>query len=85
GVDPMELRRRNFIKPEDFPYQTPVAVNYDTGNYHATLDKAAELADVQGFAARKDESKRRGRLRGLGVANYIEACGIAPSSLVGAL
>jgi carbon-monoxide dehydrogenase large subunit len=85
GLDPLELRRRNFIKPEQFPYQTPVAVLYDTGNYHATLDKATELADVKGFAARKAESKRRGKLRGLGIASYIEACGIAPSSLVGAL
>jgi carbon-monoxide dehydrogenase large subunit len=85
GVDPIELRRRNYIKPEQFPYQTPVAVNYDTGNYHATLDKAVEMADLGGYPARKAESAARGRRRGLGVASYIEACGIAPSSLVGAL
>ncbi len=85
GVDPIELRRRNFIAADAFPYQTPVAVAYDTGDYHATMDKAVELADLGGFAARKAESAARGRLRGLGIAHYIEACGIAPSALVGAL
>ncbi|MBK0398581.1 xanthine dehydrogenase family protein molybdopterin-binding subunit [Limibaculum sp. M0105] len=85
GIDPVELRRRNFVKPDQYPYQTPVAVIYDTGNYDATLDKALELADVRGFAERKADSAARGKLRGLGIANYIEACGIAPSSLVGAL
>ncbi|WP_407491928.1 xanthine dehydrogenase family protein molybdopterin-binding subunit [Pseudooceanicola sp. MF1-13] len=85
GVDPAELRRQNFIKPDQFPYATPVAVEYDTGNYHATLDKALELADVAGFEARAEESKKNGKMRGLGISNYIEACGIAPSNLVGQL
>ena len=85
GIDPVEIRRRNFIKPDAFPYQTPVAVVYDTGNYDATMDKAVDMADVGGFAARKAASVAKGKLRGLGVASYIEACGIAPSSLVGAL
>ncbi|MFQ5566356.1 MAG: xanthine dehydrogenase family protein molybdopterin-binding subunit [Paracoccaceae bacterium] len=85
GIDPVEIRRRNFIAADAFPYQTPVAVQYDTGNYHATMDKAVAMADLGGFAARKAESAARGKLRGLGVAHYIEACGIAPSSLVGAL
>jgi carbon-monoxide dehydrogenase large subunit len=83
GIDPVEIRRRNFVK--DFPYQTPVAVLYDTGDYGATMDKLEELSDRAGFAARREESKARGKLRGYGVAAYIEACGIAPSSLVGAL
>jgi carbon-monoxide dehydrogenase large subunit len=85
GIDPAELRRRNFVKPDQFPYQTPVAVQYDTGDYDATLDKALEMADAAGFAARRKESEARGKKRGLGIASYIEACGIAPSSLVGAL
>jgi carbon-monoxide dehydrogenase large subunit len=85
GVSPVELRKQNFIKPDQFPYQTPVAVTYDTGNYHATMDKVCEMADLPGFESRKAESASRGRLRGLGFAHYIEACGIAPSSLVGAL
>jgi carbon-monoxide dehydrogenase large subunit len=85
GIDPIEIRRRNFIAADAFPYATPVAVEYDTGNYQATMDKAIEMADVDGFAARKATSATRGKLRGLGIAHYIEACGIAPSSLVGAL
>lgn len=85
GVDPVALRKQNFIRPDQFPYQTPVAVVYDTGNYDATMDKVVEMADAKNFAARKAESARRGKLRGLGYAHYIEACGIAPSSLVGAL
>ncbi|SDZ26609.1 xanthine dehydrogenase, molybdenum binding subunit apoprotein [Jannaschia faecimaris] len=83
GVDPVELRRQNFIR--DFPYQTPVAVEYDTGDYDATMDKLMEIIDRDGFAARRKESEARGKLRGLGINCYIEACGIAPSNLVGQL
>ena len=82
-LDPAELRRRNFIR--SFPYQTPVALMYDTGDYDATLDRAVELADVAGFAARRAESEKKGLRRGLGYAAYIEACGIAPSNIAGAL
>ncbi len=83
GVDPVALRRQNFIT--EFPYATPVAVEYDTGNYPATMDKLEEIADLAGFAARRAESEKNGKLRGLGVNCYIEACGIAPSNLVGQL
>ncbi|MCY4006789.1 MAG: xanthine dehydrogenase family protein molybdopterin-binding subunit [Rhodobacteraceae bacterium] len=85
SLDPVELRRRNFIKPEQFPYATPVALEYDTGNYHATMDKLEEIAGLEGFAARAEMSRADGKLRGLGVNCYIEACGIAPSNLVGQL
>lgn len=85
GVDPIALRRKNFIRHDQFPYQTPVAVVYDTGNYDATLDKMLELADHAGFPARAAASKAKGKLRGFGIAHYIEACGIAPSNLVGQL
>ncbi|WP_333833496.1 xanthine dehydrogenase family protein molybdopterin-binding subunit, partial [Rubrimonas sp.] len=85
GVDPVALRKRNFIPKDAFPYQTPVAVLYDVGDYDATMDKCVQMADRAGFAARKAESAAKGKLRGLGFAHYIEACGIAPSSLVGAL
>jgi carbon-monoxide dehydrogenase large subunit len=78
-----DLRRRNFIT--QFPYQTPVALCYDTGNYEATLAAAIKLADVAGFAARKADSARRGKLRGIGYATYIEACGLAPSNVAGSL
>ncbi len=84
-IDPAELRRRNFIPVKAFPYQTPVALMYDTGNYHATLDSGLKLADYAGFAGRRAEAARRGRLRGIGISTYIEACGIAPSAVAGAL
>ena len=83
GIDPAELRRRNFIK--SFPYATPVGLTYDTGDYDATLRRAQELADIKGFAARKAASEQKGLLRGLGYACYIEACGLAPSNIAGAL
>ncbi|MCA0994741.1 xanthine dehydrogenase family protein molybdopterin-binding subunit [Alloyangia pacifica] len=83
GVDPIKLRRQNFI--ESFPYATPVAVEYDTGDYVATMDKLEAMIDIPGFAARRAESEAKGKLRGLGVNCYIEACGIAPSNLVGQL
>lgn len=83
GVDPIALRRQNFIT--EFPYATPVAVEYDTGDYVATMDKLETLADLSGFEARRKESEAKGKLRGLGVNCYIEACGIAPSNLVGQL
>ena len=83
GMDQAEIRRKNFIR--SFPYDTPVALQYDTGDYDATLESAMKMADYDGFAARKAESASRGKLRGIGISCYIEACGIAPSSLVGAL
>jgi carbon-monoxide dehydrogenase large subunit len=82
-IDPAELRRRNFIR--EFPYQTPVALQYDTGDYDATLDAALKLADVSGFSSRKENSMKNGKLRGIGYAAYIEACGIAPSAVAGSL
>jgi len=81
--DPAALRRQNFIT--EFPYQTPVALLYDTGNYGATLDAAMKIADVAGFKDRREQSLRKGKLRGLGYACYIEACGIAPSNVAGSL
>jgi aerobic carbon-monoxide dehydrogenase large subunit len=83
GIDPADLRKKNFIRK--FPHQTPVIMNYDAGDYHASLKKALEIADYPGFGKRKRESARRGRLRGVGFSTYIEACGIAPSQAVGSL
>ena len=85
GIDPVEIRRKNFVKPEEFPYQTPLAVVYDSGNYHATLDKLLEISDYDGFAARQEEAKGRGKLRGYGFATWVEASGLAPSQLIGQL
>ncbi|MBK8324542.1 MAG: xanthine dehydrogenase family protein molybdopterin-binding subunit [Betaproteobacteria bacterium] len=78
-----EIRRRNFIRT--FPYATPVALTYDIGDYDACLDGAMQMADVAGFPARKAEAAKRGMLRGLGYSSYIEACGLAPSNIAGAL
>jgi len=85
GIERSELRRRNMIQPDQFPYQTPVALQYDVGNYPASLDAALKASDWAGFAARRSEAEKRGRRRGIGISTYIEACGIAPSAVAGAL
>jgi aerobic carbon-monoxide dehydrogenase large subunit len=85
GMDPAELRRRNFIPADAYPYQTPVALQYDSGDYGTTLELALKAADYAGFEARRREALARGKLRGIGIATYIEACGIAPSAVVGSL
>src|SRR6201985_841582 len=79
-VDPAELRRRNFIT--QFPHQTPVIMAYDIGDFGASLDAAMKAIDYAGFPARKERAKKDGKLRGIGVSCYIEACGIAPSKAV---
>jgi aerobic carbon-monoxide dehydrogenase large subunit len=83
GKDPAELRRRNFIR--EFPYETPVIMAYDIGDFEASLDRAMEMIDYAGFEARRTEAAGRGQLRGIGLSTYIEACGIAPSKAVGSL
>ncbi|MGL5009026.1 MAG: xanthine dehydrogenase family protein molybdopterin-binding subunit, partial [Paracoccaceae bacterium] len=85
GLDPLAIRRQNFIQPDQYPYTTPVGLIYDTGNYNATLDKLIEIGDLAGFEKRAAASKAKGKLRGLGLSTWIEACGIAPSNLVGVL
>ncbi|BAV45860.1 oxidoreductase molybdopterin-binding subunit, protein [Mesorhizobium loti] len=83
GVSPAELRRKNFIT--SFPHQTPVIMNYDAGDYGASLDAAMSASDYAGFAKRKAAAAKKGLLRGIGMSCYIEACGIAPSAAVGSL
>lgn len=83
GVDAAELRRLNFIT--DFPHQTPVIMCYDAGDYSASLDAAMSAIDYSNFPSRKSASEKNGMLRGIGIACYIEACGIAPSAAVGSL
>ncbi len=82
-IDSAEFRRKNFVR--SFPHQTPVIMNYDAGDYDASLDKALGLADYKNFPARKAEAKSRGKLRGIGFSTYIEACGLAPSAAVASL
>ena len=83
GIAQDEIRKRNFIN--SWPYQTPVALQYDIGDYRACMDKAQVLGDTAGYAARKAASASKGLLRGIGYSSYIEACGIAPSNIAGAL
>ncbi|HLV02609.1 MAG TPA: molybdopterin cofactor-binding domain-containing protein [Acidobacteriota bacterium] len=86
GIDPAEIRRRNFVPPDAFPFQTQVALQYDSGNYEGALNKALEMADYQ--ALRQEQEERRangGKLLGIGLSTYIEACGLAPSAVVGSL
>ena len=85
GLDKVEFRRRNFVPVDGFPYQTPVALQYDSGNYFATLDAALETAGWAGFEARRKAAAAQGKLRGIGISTYVEACGIAPSAVVGSL
>src|SRR2546427_24905 len=85
GMDPLELRRKNFIPKEKFPYQTPVAVMYDSGNYQAALDKALESFDYRAFRKEQEQARKQGRYLGVGFSTYVEACGLAPSQVAGAL
>jgi carbon-monoxide dehydrogenase large subunit len=82
GLDPAEIRRRNFIPPQAFPYRNAFGSEYDSGNFAAALDKALQLGDYTGFEARRAESKRNGKLRGIGMSSYIEACGAGPSKII---
>ena len=85
GMDPIELRRKNFIQPDQYPYASAAGLEYDSGNYDVLMDQMEKVADKAGFAARRKESEAKGLWRGFGVNAYIEACGIAPSNLVGQL
>ncbi|HEY1941328.1 MAG TPA: molybdopterin cofactor-binding domain-containing protein, partial [Roseiarcus sp.] len=85
GLDRLEIRKRNMIPASAYPYQTPVLVEYDSGDPLGCLEQAMIKADVAGFAARKAESAARGRFRGFGVSTYVEACGLAPSRFAGRL
>ncbi|SFS13417.1 xanthine dehydrogenase family protein molybdopterin-binding subunit [Yoonia litorea] len=85
GLDPVEVRRKNFVKPDQYPFASAAGLEYDSGNYDALMDKLEEIIDRDGFAERRKASEAKGMLRGLGLNSYIEACGIAPSNLVGIL
>ncbi len=85
SMDPLELRRKNFIPKDKFPYQTPVALLYDSGNYAGALDKALEMFDYQAFRREQEAARKQGRYLGVGFSTYLEACGLAPSQVAGAL
>jgi len=85
GMDKVAIRKLNFIPNSAFPYQTPVALQYDSGDYNATFDACLKAADYAGFEARRKAAAAKGKLRGIGISTYVEACGIAPSAVAGAL
>jgi carbon-monoxide dehydrogenase large subunit len=88
-MDPAELRLKNFIPAfdgvEEPGYQTQVALQYDSGNYHTVLNRALEMVGYENFRKEQAEARENGKLLGIGFSTYIEACGIAPSAVVGAL
>ena len=83
--DPADLRRANFVQPDQFPYTTPVVLQYDSGDYEAALDKALQMAGYEDLRRMQTEARAEGRLVGIGFSTYIEACGIAPSAVAGAI
>jgi aerobic carbon-monoxide dehydrogenase large subunit len=85
GMDPAEIRRKNYITPDAFPFTTISGITYDSGDYEPALDRALEMADYKGFEKRRAEAKTRGKLRGIGLSSYVEICGLAPSKANSAL
>ncbi|MFQ5708167.1 MAG: xanthine dehydrogenase family protein molybdopterin-binding subunit [bacterium] len=85
NIDPADLRKRNLIPKDAFPYETPVVMTYDSGNYEAALDKALEMIDYKKMREEQKKARDQGRLLGIGFSSYIEACGIAPSKVAGAI
>lgn len=85
NMDPVAIRRKNFIPSEEFPYQTPVAFLYDSGNYHGLFDKAVEKFDYDEMRRQQEQARAEGRIVGIGVAGCIEASGPAPSQVAGSL
>ncbi|MFB6171097.1 MAG: xanthine dehydrogenase family protein molybdopterin-binding subunit [Haloarculaceae archaeon] len=77
-VDPVEFRRRNFIQPEAFPFESGLGRTYDSGDYEKTLDRALELIDYDAFRDRQEQARQEGRYLGVGLSCYVEACGAAP-------
>jgi aerobic carbon-monoxide dehydrogenase large subunit len=78
GKDPAEVRRLNFIQPDQFPYKSAAGAVYDTGNYEGALDKALEIAGYQSLRAEQAQKRAEGKLMGIGLSSYIEICGFGP-------
>ncbi len=85
GMDVTEFRRKNLVPASEFPYQTPVAFQYDSGNYEPALDRALQMVNYRKLRADQEAARKEGRYLGVGFATYIEACGPAPSAVAGAL
>jgi carbon-monoxide dehydrogenase large subunit len=85
GIDPAEIRRRNFVPANDFPHTTATGVTYDSGNYQPTLEKALEMAGYQQLRQEQERLRQEGKYLGIGVTTYVEICGMAPSQVLGAV
>ncbi|ERI11424.1 xanthine dehydrogenase family protein molybdopterin-binding subunit [Aneurinibacillus aneurinilyticus] len=85
GMDPVEIRRKNFVPKEKFPYDTAMAVTYDSGDYMLTLDKALEIADYEELRREQEALRKQGRYLGIGLSTYVELCGLGPSKVAGAI
>ena len=85
NMDPVEVRRKNFIPADAFPYTTAGTLVYDSGDYEATLDKALEMVDYQTFRQQQAQARQQGRYLGIGLSTYVEVCGLAPSKAAGAM
>jgi carbon-monoxide dehydrogenase large subunit len=85
GMDPAEIRRRNFVPANAFPHTTATGVTYDSGNYQPTLDKALEIAGYQQLRQEQERARAEGKYLGIGVTTYVEICGMAPSQVLGAV
>lgn len=79
GIDPAEIRRKNFIPPDAFPYTTPHGITYDSGNYEAALNRALELVEYEKWRKEQQEARKQGRYIGIGISSYVEICGMGPS------
>lgn len=79
GLDPAEIRRKNFIPPDAFPYTTPHGITYDSGNYEAALNRALELVEYEKWRKEQEEARKQGRYIGIGISSYAEICGMGPT------
>jgi carbon-monoxide dehydrogenase large subunit len=84
GLDPVDVRKRNFIKSDQFPYETPMGLVYDSGDYAKALDKAIEVSGYQQLKSEASALREQGKLRGVGLASYVEICAFGPSRIMGA-
>ena len=83
GMDPVELRRKNFPDKSEFPFSTSAGLSYDSGDYHLALDRALEAADYPAMRAQQEEARNDGRYLGIGFSTYVEICGMGPSAALG--
>ena len=83
GMDPVEIRRKNFPDKSEFPFATSAGLSYDSGDYHLALDRALEAADYPAMRAEQEEARKDGRYLGIGFSTYVEICGMGPSAALG--